>query len=140
MFKRSLAILAVFVVAALTAAAPRAQPSGQPRSPTVMSIKDAIVKATGAESGTIELTAAAKIFTVKVVNGKFANGTSAGRENEAGVIESIVATAIAGKAEFMGIVVIVVEYVKRGSAGRPRIVDSIEFRKDATGAFRHHIT
>jgi hypothetical protein len=135
MVKRSLAILAAIDVSAL-----QAQPSGQPPAPMTASIKDAIAKVTGAESGAIELSTTARIFTVKVVNGKFADGTPAGRENEAGAIESIVANAIAGKAEFKGIVVIIVEYVRRRNGGRSRIVDSIEFRKDTTGAFRYHIT
>lgn len=77
---------------------------------------------------------------MKVVNGKFADGSSAGRENEAGAIETIVANTIAAKREFKGIVVIVVEYVKRPSDGSARVVDLIEFRKDTSGAFRHHIT
>jgi hypothetical protein len=35
--------------------------------------------------------------------------------------------------------VIVVQYLRRRN-GSSRVIDSIEFRKDATGAFRHHIT
>jgi hypothetical protein len=103
------------------------------------SIKEAILKATGAQSEIIELSATEKVFTVKVVNGKFADGTTAGRESEAGTIEAIVATAIAGKAQFKAIIVIIVQYLKRRN-GSSRVVDSIEFRKDVIGAFRHHVS
>jgi len=141
MFKRSLAILAAIVAsAAVAVSTPYAQPSIQPPDAALASIKNAVVNAIGAETSTIELSTTAKIFTVKVVNGKFVDATPAGRENEAAAIESIVANAIAGQAQFKGIVVIVVEYVKRRNGGRSRVVDSIEFRKDTTGAFRHHMT
>jgi hypothetical protein len=43
------------------------------------SINEAIVKATGAQSRVIELSTMAKVFTVKVVNGKFTDATTAGR-------------------------------------------------------------
>ena len=140
MLRRTLSILAAFVVtAAITVSYVYAQSSRGPEGVTMVSIKDAIVKAIGATGGTIELSATARIFTVKVVNGKFIDATTAGRENEAGAIEAIVATAIAGKSEFKGIVVIVVQYLRRRN-GSSRVIDSIEFRKDATGAFRHHVT
>jgi hypothetical protein len=144
MCRRSLSILvAILATAAVTVPNLFAQPSA-PSEPspaaTLASIKEAIVKATGAEGGTVELSANARAFAVKVVNGKLADGTSAGRENEAGAIESIVVNSINGKSQFKGIVTIVVEYVKRRSGGRSHVVDSIEFRKDATGAFRHHTT
>jgi hypothetical protein len=144
MSRRSLSILVSVVATAVIAAlSVHAQPSATPEqasATTLASIKEAIVKATGAEAGAIELRANVKVFTVKVVNGKFSNGTSAGRENEAGAIEMVVANAITGKTEFKGILVILVEYVKRRIGGSSRVVDSIEFRKDATGPFRHHTT
>jgi hypothetical protein len=142
MFRRSLFILvAVIAIPAMAPSNVRAQPSrlDQPQTATLASIKEAIVKATGAQSRVIELSTTTNVFTVKVVNGKFADGTTTGRENEAGAIESIVADAIAGKAQFKGVVVIVVQYVKRRNDSS-RVVDSIEFRKTATGTFRHHVT
>jgi hypothetical protein len=140
MFRMTLSILAAFVAsAAITVSSVDAQPSRGMEGVALVSIKDSIVKAIGAAGGTIELTATARIFTVKVLNGKFIDATTAGRENEAGAIEAIVAKAIAGKSEFKSIVVIVVQYLKRRN-GSLRIIDLIEFRKDATGEFRHHVT
>jgi hypothetical protein len=140
MLRRTLSVLAAFVVtAAITVSSVHAQSSRRPEGVTLVSIKDAIAKAIGAAGGTIELSAASRIFAVKVVNGKFVDATTAGRENEARAIEAIVANAIAGKSEFNGIVVIVVQYLKRRN-GSSRVIDSIEFRKDSTGAFRHHVT
>jgi hypothetical protein len=144
MFRRSLSILAAMIATATVCVANvSAQPPGTlgpAHAVTLASIKGAIIKGTGAESATIELSTTARTFTVKVVNGKFADGTSAGRENEAGAIETIVANAITAKPEFKDVVVIIVEYVKRRNGGSARVVDSIEFRKDTSGAFRHHIT
>ena len=76
---------------------------------------------------------------MRLVNSKFNEGTAAGRENEAAAIEPIVSKEIARTPQFKGIVTIHVQYV-RTTIGRTRVVDSIEFRKDASGAFRHHIT
>jgi hypothetical protein len=144
MFRQSLSILAAIVAtAAVAVSSVYAQTSGTPEQPqavTLANIKEAIVRAIGGQNGTVEISTTAARFTVKVINGKFADGTPAGREDEAAAIETIVASTISGKAQFKGIVVIVVEYVKHRNGGRSRVVDSIEFRKDTTGAFRHHIT
>jgi hypothetical protein len=77
---------------------------------------------------------------VRLVNSKFNEGTAAGRENEAAAIEPIVSKEIARMPQFKEIVTIYVQYVQRGATGRTRVVDSVEFRKDASRAFRHHIT
>jgi|SRR5215467_7395501 len=104
-------------------------------------IKDAIVRAIGAEATTVELHATSSVFRAMLVNGKMNDAPTAGRENEASVIRSIVSQAIAGKPEFKRIAVIRVEYLVRSHQNaKPKVVDLIEFRKDASGRFRHHVT
>ncbi len=133
-------LLAALISAAVAIAHGHAQPLEATRQTIFTSIKESIARTIGAESSTVEIHVTSRIFTVRVVNSKFNEGTTAGRENEAAAIEPIVSKEIARTPQFKGIVTIYVEYVRRGTTGRTRVVDSIEFRKDASGAFRHHIT
>jgi|SRR5246127_640828 hypothetical protein len=104
-------------------------------------IKDAIVKAIGAEAATVELHATSNVFRVMLVNSKMNDAPAAGRENEASAIRSIVSQAITGKPDFKRIAAIRVEYLVRSHQNaKPKVVDLIEFRKDASGSFRHHVT
>jgi hypothetical protein len=137
MYRRSIYV-AIIASAAVAVSSVCAHTASDPAT-TLPGIKNAIVKATGAQSETIELSTTATTFTVKVVNGKFADATTAGRENEASAIETVVVNAIKEKETFKNIVVIVVQYLKRRNSSS-RTVDSIEFRKDTAGVFRHHAT
>ena len=66
--------------------------------------------------------------------------THAGRDNEATAIASIVSMAVKGKPEFDNLVALRVDYVV-GSAGEAsKVINSVEFREDPTGAFRFHRT
>ena len=104
-------------------------------------IKDAIAKAIGAEAAIVQLHATSNVLRVMLVNGKTNEAPAAGRENEASAIRSIVSQAIASKPGFKRIVAIRVEYlVLSHQNAKPKIVDLIEFRKDASGRFRHHVT
>ena len=104
-------------------------------------IKDAIVKAIGADADKVELNTTPSMFRVVLVNGKMNDASAAGRENEASAISSIVSHAIATKPGFKRVAAIRVEYVIRSSRkGNPKIIDMIEFRKDTSGQFRHHVT
>jgi hypothetical protein len=104
-------------------------------------IKDAIVKAIAAEAATVELHVTSNVLRVMLVNGKMNNAPAAGRENEASAIRSIVSQAIAGKPDFRRIAAIRVEHLVRSHQNaKPKVVDLIEFRKDASGSFRHHVS
>ena len=104
-------------------------------------IKDAIAKAIGAEAAIVQLHATSNVLRVMLVNGKMNDAPAAGRENEASAIRSIVSQAIAGKPGFKRIVAIRVEYLALSHQNaKPKIVDLIEFQKDASGSFRRHVT
>jgi hypothetical protein len=132
--------LAALISAAVAVAHGHAQPPEAPQQTLLTGIKESITRTIGVESSTVEIHVTSRIFTVRLVNSKFNEGTAAGRENEAAAIEPIVSKEIARMPQFKGILTIYVQYVRRGTADRTRVVDSIEFRKDASGAFRHHIT
>ena len=70
------------------------------------------------------------------------NGSSQGaRNNEVIVIGPIVSQAIADKPEFKGVIVIRIQYLRQPSPGsKAEVVDTIEFRKDASGKFQFHET
>ena len=104
-------------------------------------IKGAIAKAIGAEAATVELHATSNVFRVMLVNREMNDAPAAGRANEASAIRSIVSQAIAGKPAFKRIAAIRVEYLVRSHQNaKPKVVDLIEFRKDASGRFRYHVT
>lgn len=138
MFERLLSVALISAVIGITHVC--AQPIEPTQQALLTDVKQSIARVIGAESGTVEIHVTNRIFTVRLVNSKFNEGTPAGRENEAAAIEPIVSKEIASTPQFKGIVTIYVQYVRRGTAGRIRVVDSIEFRKDSSGAFRHHIT
>jgi hypothetical protein len=138
MFGRFLSVALISAVIGITHG--YAQPREPTRQTLLTDIKQSIARTIGAESSTVEIHVTGRIFTVRLVNSRFNEGTSAGRENEAAAIEPIVSKEIARTPQFKDIVTIYVEYVRRGTAGGTRVVDSIEFRKDVSGAFRHHIT
>jgi hypothetical protein len=140
MYYRRSIYVAIIASAAVAVSSVCAQPITASESATTLpGIKNGIVKATGAQAETIELSTTATTFIVKVVNGKFADATTTGRENEASAIEAVVVNAIKEKELFKNIVVIVVQYLKRRNSSS-RTVDHIEFRKDTAGVFRHHAT
>jgi hypothetical protein len=138
MFGRLLSVALISAVVGVTHG--YAQPIEPAQQALLTNIKQSIARTIGAESRTVEIHVTNRIFTVRLVNSKFNEGTPAGRENEAAAVEPIVSKEIAKTPQFKGIVTIYVQYVRRGATGRTRVVDSIEFRKDASGAFRHHIT
>jgi len=101
--------------------------------------RNLIVQTIGAEKDTVAVVANGKVVTVERINSNM-NGSSHGaRNNEAIVIGPIVVQAIADKPEFNGILVIRVQYLRRSSQSS-KVVDTIEYRKDASGKFQFHET
>ena len=103
-------------------------------------IRAAIVRSIGAQDHTVEITLTDKVLIVLRVNSNMNEATHAGRDNEATMIASIVSMAVKGKPEFDNLVALRVDYVV-GSAGEAsKVINSVEFREDPTGAFRFHRT
>ena len=103
-------------------------------------IRTSIVRAIGAQEGTVELAGTRTVFRVLRVNSNMNDSTHAGRDTEAAAIAGIVSEAIAGKPEFSKLVTLRVEYITRSKEGNVKIIDTVEFREDPNGVFRYHNT
>jgi hypothetical protein len=132
---RSFLLVGGIVFAFLTAA-PYVQGA---QSQSLNAVKTEVLAATGYDDNMVELTATKVQFVVTIVNSKLNGGTAMERENEANRIASTIAHSIADEPEFKGIQAIHVDYVKREGAHMDTL-DSMDFRKDPDGNFRHHIT
>ena len=111
----------------------------QAQAPALDGARNLIIQTIGAEKDTVAVVANGKVVTVERINSNM-NGSSHGaRNSEATVIGPIVVQAIADKPEFNGILVIRVQYLRRSSQSS-KVVDTIEYRKDASGKFQFHET
>jgi hypothetical protein len=105
------------------------------------SVKRGIVDATGYAEKDVELNWQANQFMVTIVNSGLNKATPRQREAEASKIVSAITTAIAGKMQFAKTLGMHIDYVARDAvSGHRDIVDGIDFRRDPTGRFVHHIT
>jgi hypothetical protein len=127
-----LALLAL-AVAGVSAADPRDMAASLPE------LKMVVMKATGYDSASIELTAGTYMLTVTVINSRLANSPS--RDIEAHKIAEALTRVMASKAEFKNIQALHVDYVA-GGADRDdwRVIDGIDFWKDPQGTFKLHTT
>lgn len=141
MISRLLYVVAGVFFAGALAVSAQAQPSGNSgRHPTALDdARSLIIRTIGAEKNTVTIVTTAKAVTVERINSNMNGSSHSARNNEAIVIGPIVSQAIADKPEFKSVVVIRVQYVHRTSS-KDRIVDTIEFRKDAGGNFQFHQT
>jgi hypothetical protein len=111
----------------------------QAQAPALDGARNLIIQTIGAEKDTVTIVATGKVVTVERINSNM-NGSSHGaRNNEATAIGPIVVQAIADKPEFNGVLVIRVQYLRRSSQSS-KVVDTIEYRKDASGKFQFHET
>ena len=105
------------------------------------SVRKAIVDATGYAEKNLELNWQANQFMVTIVNSGLNKATPRQREAEASKIVSAITTAIAGKMQFAKTLGMHIDYISRDTvSGHSDIIDGIDFRKDPTGHFVHHIT
>ena len=128
-------VVAGFFFAGIWVTSAQAQPTALDQA------RSLIIKTIGAEKGAVAIVTTEIAITVERINSNL-NGSSHGaRNNEAAVIGPILAQAIGDKPEFKGVIVIRVQYLRRSSRGSSdKIVDTIEFRKDAAGKFQFHET
>jgi hypothetical protein len=141
--------LGAVIVAAVMLIAP-AQPiaHAQPPAPAssqqaavLADLEKSIVRAIGAQPNTVAISQAGNIFVVARVNSNMNEASHRARDNEATAIASIVSKEISSKPEFKNVNTIRVQYLIRSepSAG-DKVIDTVDFRKDPTGAFQFHRT
>jgi hypothetical protein len=130
----SIVVLSCLVLpgAALQAQAPTTQSAP---GPVLADLKASIVRAIGAQEATVEIAVTDNILVVSRVNSNMNESTHAGRDNEATAIASIVSKGFSGKTEFKDLITLRIQY-----SGDAKIIDTIEFRKDPSGAFVFHKT
>jgi hypothetical protein len=103
-------------------------------------IREAIVQAIALD-GTVDVSMKSTVLNVSLVNASLNKTGHSPRNNEAARIGSIVSQAISGKPEFRKIHTIRIHYVARADASaKGKIIDAIDFRKDASGVFQFHAT
>ncbi len=141
MISRLLYVAASVVFAGIVAVSAQAQPSGKngQHVAALDGARSLVIRTIGAEENSVGIVTTKKMVTVERINSNMNGSSHGGRDNEAIVIGPIVAQAIADKPQFKSVVVIRVQYVDRTSS-KDRIVDTIEFRKDAGGNFQFHQT
>jgi hypothetical protein len=102
-------------------------------------LKMLVMKATGYDSASVELTAGTYMLTVTVINSRLVDSPS--RDMEAHKIAEALTQAIAAKPEFKKIQALHVDYVAGGAdRGDWRVIDGIDFWKDQQGNFKLHVT
>lgn len=123
-------------------AEPHSTPQAQSEEAALLgSIREAIVKAIGARDGTVEVSRVVNVLNVSRVNSTMNKISHAARNSEAARIAPIVSQAISGKPEFSKIYTIRVQYLAQSTTGaKGKALDTIDFRKDASGGFQFHAT
>ena len=80
-------------------------------------------------------------FVVTITNSKLNKASARQRETEASIIVSSITKAIYSRPEFGSIIGIHVDYIAKDPAsGHVDTIDGIDFRKDPSGNFVHHMT
>jgi hypothetical protein len=132
--------LAMLFSLAHTVEPSRAQTAAVPAA-VFADMKASIMRAIGAQDRTVEISVAGNILTVLRLNSNMNESAHGARDNEARAIFSVVSKAISGKSQFSKLHTIRVQYAARPtSAANTRIIDTVDFRKDAQGLFQFHRT
>ena len=113
----------------------------QTRDASLQSIRATVTQAVGAEDATVEVSITGNVFTVARVNSSLNQASHSNRDGEASRIAPIVSKAIADKPEFKNIHTIRVIYLVRSKPhDAAKAIDTVDFRKDPSGAFLFHTT
>jgi len=113
----------------------------QTRDASLQSIRASVAQAIGAENATVEVSITGNVLTVARVNSSLNQTSHSNRDSEASRIAPIVSKTIADKPEFKNIHTIRVLYLVRSKPdGAAKAIDTVDFRKDPSGAFLFHTT
>lgn len=124
------------------APAPHAQASSsQSRQPSVSmtDLKRSVARAIGLPTNEIQLHFIDTVLIVVLTDSKMNSASHSARDNEAGAILSVIAGAVDKASEHKSLATIRIQYIAL-SAGTARVIDTVEFRKDADGKFQLHQT
>lgn len=137
--RSSIAAVVMTLLSLLAIAGGKVQ--AQTSDASVESIRASVVQALGVEDKTVGVSIIGNVLMVERVNSSLNEAGHGARDAEASRIAPVVAKAIADKLEFKKIHTIRVSYIARPKvAGAAKHVDTVDFRKDASGAFIFHAT
>lgn len=144
MLKRLVAatLTAGFIVAGAAPAAIAQAPAKQHTVSTdtlQAQLKDEIARMTGLSPNEIEVHATNAMIRVVLVNSGYNDDPPPAREYLASTVSALVNKNAEKDPQFRPIVVLHVEFVKRG-LGFTKIIDAVEFRRGTDGSFARHQT
>jgi hypothetical protein len=135
----AMAITTLIAQPGATLQAQTSQPNVQDNS-LLLELKAAVLLQIGAPSGHVQITKTGPLLRIVRITMKQSETTAVGRENEGLAIAKVISRSISKMKNHAGIVIIRLEYVLRPKYGPDKVIDTIEYREDAKGAFQHHQT
>jgi hypothetical protein len=131
----------VFCLLALSLSAP-IQASAQPaaaNAETSAAIQSSVAERLAIAPGTVAATFRGPVIEVSIQSAK-PDRSRADYTNESSMVEEEVVTQIANKPEYQGIHTIRVKYMSVTASGRPKLLRSVDYRRNVHGLFEKHGT
>lgn len=112
-----------------------------PNFSSVNAVRARIVGLASPTASAVIVTWANSQFSVSIENSALNTSTHSARNSEAVTIANAIAAVALNDPELAGLFGIHVEYVAReAGVNKPRVVDSIDFRRDSSGGMALHTT
>jgi len=132
-------LLAAATMTLLLMTLPGASPQAQTLDTSLQTIRTSVVQALGVEASTVRISIAGNILLVERIDQALNRAGHGARDAEASRIAPVVSKVLAAKPRLKKIHTIRVLYVLK-AGGSTKNVDTVDFRKDPSGAFTLHTT
>jgi len=132
-------LLAAATMTLLLMTLPGASPQAQTLDTSLQTIRTSVVQALGVEASTVRISIAGNILLVERTDQALNRAGHGARDAEASRIAPVVSKVLAAKPGLKKIHTIRVLYVLK-AGGSTKNVDTVDFRKDPSGAFTLHTT
>ena len=132
-------LLAAATMTLLLMTLPGASPQAQTLDTSLQTIRTSVVQALGVEASTVRISIAGNILLVERTDQALNRAGHGARDAEASRIAPVVSKVLADKPGLKKIHTIRVLYVLK-AGGSTKNVDTVDFRKDPSGAFTLHTT
>jgi hypothetical protein len=141
MCRKTTAACLLALMSLFAAATASAQTAPTPDSAFLDGVQTSVTKSIAAQDKTVEITLTGNVLTVLRVNSNQNASSHEGRNNEAAEIARVAVKAMNSESKGASVHTIRVQYLIRDSANaQGMVVDTVEFRKNAKGAFEIHVT
>jgi hypothetical protein len=108
---------------------------------TTEAISAQVAQTLGAAPATVEVSKSIAILTISRVDSPLNGATHGARSAEAAAIAASISQSLKGLPDAAKLLTLNVDYVKRaGVKGSGKLVDRVEFRRNADGVFAAHVT